>query len=147
MTTEGQQQETTAKKRFALETLLSEERSVYLLINTAFENVVLPSDFLKSATPVVLQLGLNLSIPIRDLEITSEGWSATLSFSRRLFKVWIPWGAVCEIVNEDKTRGARFPESYPTGIAKQISEHRDKQVEKRKTLPPGWRVVEGEKKE
>ena len=140
---------TAERKRFALEHLLAQEPAVYLLINPDVPNVVLPPLTMR---PVVLLLGLNLPVPILDLRITDEGWSATLSFNRRPFKVEVPWSAVCEIVNDDCTRGIRFPEDYPKDIDQQVearaTTHRElRAAEKRKTLPPGWGVIEGGKKD
>lgn len=42
----------------------------------------------------VLSYGLDMPVPIPDLEITDAGISATLSFSRSPRKTFVPWDAV-----------------------------------------------------
>jgi hypothetical protein len=42
----------------------------------------------------VFEYGLNLPIPINDLELTDSGISATLSFSRTPHHTFVPWEAV-----------------------------------------------------
>jgi hypothetical protein len=47
----------------------------------------------------VLEYGLSLSVPIRDLTITSTGIQAILSFSRREHFTFVPWEAVVDLVD------------------------------------------------
>lgn len=44
------------------------------------------------------EYGLNLPVPIDDLEITGEGVKATLSFSRSPHPTFVPWAAVVGIL-------------------------------------------------
>lgn len=44
-----------------------------------------------------MQYGRNMPIPISDLEVTEEGISATLSFSRVPHRTYVPWTAVYAI--------------------------------------------------
>lgn len=58
--------------------------------------VVVPAPF-SSQAHLVLQYGRNMPIPITDLEVTEEGISATLSFSRVPHRTYVPWSAVYAI--------------------------------------------------
>ena len=42
----------------------------------------------------VFEYGLNLPVPIKDLELSESGISATLSFSRTPHRTFVPWEAV-----------------------------------------------------
>jgi len=77
--------------------------------------VVVPPDF-KQQSQLVLQVGLNLAIPIRDLEVTDEAISGTLSFSRTPFWCFVPWAAVFALAGEDG-RGLVWPEDVPPELA------------------------------
>jgi stringent starvation protein B len=144
----------TAAKRFSLEQLLEAEPSVYVVVDQAVAGVRLPATLPPpegSKLYTVLVLGLALPVPIYDLSITNDGWSATLSFSRRPFKVSVPWGAVCGYVAGSTGRGVVFNEAgmREAGFEKQETPAQQREAstveEKRKTLPPGWRVVDGGK--
>lgn len=58
--------------------------------------VVVPAPF-ASQGHLVLQYGRNMPIPISDLEVTEEGISATLSFSRVPHRTYVPWTTVYAI--------------------------------------------------
>jgi stringent starvation protein B len=58
--------------------------------------VVVPAPF-SSHAHLALQYGRNMPIPITDLEITEDGVSATLSFSRVPHRTYVPWSAVYAI--------------------------------------------------
>ena len=47
-----------------------------------------------------LEYGLDMPVPITDLEITDEGITATLSFSRIPCHTYVPWKAVAGIHGE-----------------------------------------------
>lgn len=62
---------------------------------TDHEELVIP----EAARPeknrcTVFEYGLNLSIPINDLELVDSGIHATLSFSRTPHPTFVPWEAV-----------------------------------------------------
>jgi hypothetical protein len=86
---------------------------------------------LKGNPHVMFNLGLNLPVPITDLEITDKGWSATLSFNDGFYRCNVPWDAVLAIGVPDT--------SFETS--------QSKAEVKRKTLPPGWRVLDGGRKD
>ena len=79
--------------------------------------VVVPKWF-KNQPSLVLQLGLNLAVPIVDLEVTDDGISCTLSFNRAPFWCDLPWAAVYALVGEDR-RGMIWPDDVPSEISQQ----------------------------
>jgi hypothetical protein len=58
----------------------------------------------------VFEYGLNLPMPIVDLEITSRGISATLSFSRTPRRTFVPWDAVAAFsISLENLNSPRLP--------------------------------------
>lgn len=57
----------------------------------------------------VFEYGLNLPIPINDLELTDSGISATLSFSRTFHHTFVPWEAVALFSFPDGGSGSPPP--------------------------------------
>ncbi len=80
-------------------------------------DVLVPKGFL-GQHQLVLQVGLNMAIPIPDLTIDDAGIACTLSFSRTPFWCRIPWSAVYALVGEDG-RGGVWPEDVPPEIQQQ----------------------------
>ncbi len=78
------------------------------------QNVMVPKGFM-GQPQLVLQVGLNMAIPIPDLEVDDVGISCTLSFSRTPFWCRIPWSAVYALVGEDG-RGGVWAEDVPPEI-------------------------------
>ncbi len=64
---------------------------------------------------LVLQYGQNMPIPIPDLEVTEDGVSATLSFSRVPHRTYVPWSAVYVISCTDAS-GVLYREDLPTEL-------------------------------
>jgi hypothetical protein len=81
-------------------------------------DVVVP-DWLKRQPQLVLQIGLNMPVPIRDLRVDETGVFGTLSFNRSPFTCMVPWHAVFALVGDDG-RGMVWPESMPPEIAQEI---------------------------
>ena len=84
--------------RAALEDLLSHEPVVRVVF---IDHPLL--DVPKSVRPkerenTTFEYGLNLPVPIDDLEITDDGIRATLSFSRCPHPTFVPWAAVVGIL-------------------------------------------------
>jgi len=50
---------------------------------------------------IVLDLGLNMLVPIPDLAVTNTGIVATLSFNRSPYLCFIPWEAIFCVVGEE----------------------------------------------
>jgi len=68
---------------------------------------------------LVLQVGLDLPIPIPDLRIDDDGLFATLSFSRTPYACTVPWSSIFALVGEDG-RGMVWPEDLPPEIAAEV---------------------------
>jgi stringent starvation protein B len=93
---------------------LLEQWSVMVHLDPRPADVRVPSWF-KKQPQLALQIGLNLPVPIRDLQIDDEGVSCTLSFNRSPHFCFIPWHAVFALVGED-SRGMVWPDSVPAEI-------------------------------
>lgn len=101
------------KKDVAL--ALLEGPSVYVHLDPRRDGVVVPKRF-TTQPQLVLQIGLNMAVPIRDLDVTNDGITCTLSFDRRPFWCSMPWSAVFALVGEDG-RGMVWPEDVPPELA------------------------------
>jgi hypothetical protein len=76
-----------------------EHGSVFVHLDPRRPAVRVPVEFSRRAN-LVLQIGLNFPIPIRDLEIDAEGFRCTLSFNRVPCYCVIPWTAVFAMSDE-----------------------------------------------
>lgn len=97
--------------------MLLQGPSMFIHLDPRRKNVVVPQQFTGQAQ-LVLQVGLNMAIPIPDLDIDEEGISCTLSFNHRPFWCRMPWSAVYALVGEDG-RGMIWPQSVPPELAVQ----------------------------
>ncbi|MCC6553958.1 MAG: hypothetical protein IT372_13185 [Polyangiaceae bacterium] len=104
------------KKDVAL-ALLEREPSVFIHLDPRRPGVSVPRWF-TGQPQLVLQVGMNMPIPIPDLKVDDEGISCTLSFSRTPFWCRIPWHAIWALVGEDQ-RGLVWPEDVPPELAAQ----------------------------
>ena len=84
-------------KREVLFLFLHEPSGALVHLDPRREGVVVP-ERLRTQHQLVLQIGLRFARPLRDLELTNEGFAATLSFSQKPFHCTIPWSAVFAIV-------------------------------------------------
>jgi hypothetical protein len=100
---------TPSKKDVAL--ALLEKGSIFVHLDPRRDKVVVPKAFWVQSE-LVLQFGLQMRVPVPDLDIDDEGISGTLSFARRPFWCRVPWGAVFAIVGEDR-RGAVWSQDAP----------------------------------
>jgi stringent starvation protein B len=98
---------------------LLERSSVHVHLDPRTSNVVVPPMF-KGQPQLVLQIGLNMPVPIPDLRLDEDGMSCTLSFSRSPFHCVIPWPAVFAMVGEDG-RGMVWPDDLPPEVARQAA--------------------------
>lgn len=139
-------------KASSLKELLRTHHSVYVHLDSRKDRVLVPKNLRQPQ--LALHLGLNLPVPIKDLMIDDKGWHATLSFDRSPFTVFVPWDAVFAIVG-DSGIGVQWEKDMPPEArlkreksistdAPPVPVQRD--PEKHKNLPPGWRVIDGEKK-
>lgn len=148
-------------KNDALLELLATHYSVFVHVDTRKPGVIVP-DKLKGQPQVAFQLGLDLKpTPVRHLRVEDEGWSATMTFNRRQFDCFVPWEAVWAIIGEETGIGAHWPADIPLEVKKKLEEKQAaarfpakaglaetaKPVTPARTLPPGWSVIEGGKKD
>ena len=96
---------------------LLERSSVYVHLDPRQDSVVVPAWFKKQAQ-LVLQVGMNMPVPIPDLRFDDDGMSCTLSFNRAPFFCVVPWASVFAMVGEDG-RGMVWPDDVPAEVAKQ----------------------------
>jgi stringent starvation protein B len=103
------------KKEVAL--ALLERSSVHVHLDPRAPGVVVPAGF-KKQPQLVLQIGLNMPVPIPDLRLDEEGMSCTLSFNRTPFFCVVPWPGVYAMVGDDG-RGMVWPDDVPPEVASQ----------------------------
>ncbi len=101
-------------KRDVMLTLLEQAESVFVNFDPRRDGVVVPAH-LKRQPRVVLQYGLNMRIPIPDLDIGEDGIGATLSFDRLPTWTFVPWSAVFAIISQDQ-RGMLWEADLPREI-------------------------------
>jgi len=138
-------------KESCLRELLRTHHSVFVHVNSKAEGVVLPTA-LMGRPQVALQLGLNLAVPVDDLQIDHRGWSATLSFNRLPSLCVVAWPAVFLMAGDSGTGGFWPQDCPPDAVVDRVGDIEEARgvtpsaPEKRKTLPPGWGVIDGGKR-
>jgi stringent starvation protein B len=103
------------KKDVAL--ALLEQASMYVHLDPRAEAVQVPAWF-KKQPQLVLQVGLNMAVPIPDLHVDEQGLSCTLSFNRAPFFCMIPWPAIFALVGENG-QAMVWAEDVPAEVAAQ----------------------------
>jgi stringent starvation protein B len=98
--------------------VLLEGPSVYVHLDPRREGVNVPKWF-QSQPQLVLQIGLNMAVPIHDLDIADEGISCTLSFNRQPHWCFLPWSAIYALIGEDG-RAMIWPDDVPPELAAQL---------------------------
>lgn len=96
--------------------------SVYVHLDPRRDSVIVPERF-RSQPQLVLQIGLELPVPIPDLRVDDEGVVGTLSFKREALRCSIPWQAVFALVGKDG-RGMVWDDSMPREIAEEVEAER-----------------------
>lgn len=99
--------------------------SVFLHLDPRREGVIVPAEY-KSQAQLVLQVGLDLPVPIPDLRVDRTGVRGTLSFQRAPFTCSVPWDAVFAVVGGDG-RGMVWPTSMPKEIAVEVEREAERQ--------------------
>src|SRR5262252_3651774 len=112
------------KKEVAL--ALLERSSVHVHLDPRAAGVIVPPWF-KRQPQLVLQIGLNMAVPIPDLQVDDEGLSCTLSFNRSPFMCVIPWGSVFALVGENR-QGMIWPDDVPAEVQAQAAAQQAKQA-------------------
>jgi stringent starvation protein B len=111
------------KKDVAL--ALLESSSVFVHLDPREEEVRVPPWY-KRQPRLVLQIGLNMPVPIPDLNLDDDSVSCTLSFNRSPHFCRIPWSSVFALVGEDG-RGMVWPEDIPPEVAAEMQSAQQKQ--------------------
>ena len=106
-----------AKKDVVL--ALLEQSDVFVHLDPRPEEVRVPQWFKKQAH-LVLQIGLNMPVPIRDLEVSDDSISCTLSFNRSPFFCFLPWKSIYALVGSDG-RAMVWPDDIPPEVAAQAA--------------------------
>jgi stringent starvation protein B len=96
---------------------LLERSTVFIHLDPRRDLVAVPP-WLRKQPRLVLQIGLNMAVPIRDLSVDDECISCTLSFNRSPYFCWIPWHAIFALVGEDE-RGMVWPDDVPPELVAQ----------------------------
>ncbi|MDI1431972.1 ClpXP protease specificity-enhancing factor SspB [Polyangium sorediatum] len=119
------------KKEVAL--ALLEGPSMYVHLDPRRSGVLVPKRFLDKPQ-LVLQIGLNMFIPIPDLKVDDEGISCTLSFDRAPFWCLMPWNAIYALVGEDG-RGMMWPTDIPPEVVAQMQAPPQQAKDAQKPVP------------
>jgi stringent starvation protein B len=116
---------------------LIQRSSVYIHLDPRREGVRVPPWF-RNQPQLVLQVGLNMAIPIPDLGIEDDAVSCTLSFSRSPHFCYVPWPAVYALMGEDG-KGMVWPDDIPPEVAAQQAEQarKERAKERVKVAPTG----------
>jgi stringent starvation protein B len=96
---------------------LLEKASVLVHLDARRDDVKVPRH-LKTNPQLILQLGLNLAVPIPDLDLSDENVCCTLSFARTPFYCVLPYAAIFAMVAEDGGRAMVWPEDVPPEVAR-----------------------------
>jgi len=91
---------------------------VYVHLDPRVDGVVVP-EWLSHQPQLVLQIGLDMPIPIPDLRVDDDGLYGTLSFQRSPFTCVVRWDGVFALVGEDG-RGMVWPEDLPEELAAEV---------------------------
>jgi stringent starvation protein B len=92
--------------------------SVFVHLDPRMDTVAVPQWY-RSEPQLVLQIGFDMPVPIRDLEVDADGVYGTLSFNRTPFTCEVPWEAVFALAGDDG-RGMVWPDSMPHEISEEI---------------------------
>ncbi|MBI2394497.1 MAG: hypothetical protein HYV09_33310 [Deltaproteobacteria bacterium] len=121
-------------KRDVMLALLQQAESVFVNFDPRRDGVVVPAH-LKRQPRVVLQYGLNMRIPIPDLDVGEDGIGATLSFEGRPTWTFVPWPAVFAIISQDQ-RGMLWEADLPREIEAEHKKASSPAEAKKSAQPP-----------
>ena len=105
-----------AKKDVARALLL--RGSVFVHLDPRRAGVLVPTR-LRLQAQVVLQVGLDMPVPIPDLRVDDEGVYGTLSFKGVPFTCFVPWSSVFALVGDD-AKGMVWSTEMPSEIAAEV---------------------------
>jgi hypothetical protein len=123
------------------------DESIFVMFDPRVKGASVPPH-LAPMTSVMLEIGLNMIVPIKDLLSHAGGFSGVFSFNRVPAYVHVPWSAVFWIgrdVGRESVMGVDWPEDRPADLVPAgVREAAKSGVHKRpRELPKGWRVIEG----
>jgi stringent starvation protein B len=121
-------------KRDVMLALLQHAESVFVNFDPRRDGVVVPAH-LKRQPRVVLQYGLNMRIPIPDLDVGEDGVGATLSFEGRPTWTFVPWTAVFAIISQDQ-KGMLWESDLPSEIEAEHKKQSAPGEAKKSAQPP-----------
>jgi len=136
------------KKEVALALLeRSNDRGIFVHLDPRLAAVIVPPWF-KKQPQLVLQIGLNMPVPIPDLRLDDDGMSCTLSFNRSPFYCVVPWSSVFAMVGEDG-RGMVWPDDVPAEVplSRQGQEQQRSPSDRTPAPPPSMRALDGARKD
>jgi stringent starvation protein B len=99
---------------------------VFIHLDPRAASVLVPAR-LRLQPQVVLQVGLDMPVPIPDLRVDDEGVFGTLSFKGVPFTCYVPWSSVFALVGED-AKGMVWPSEMPSEIAAEVERENKKRV-------------------
>lgn len=103
--------------------LLISQKSVFVHVNPRAPQVIVPFH-LKSQDQCILQVGLDMPVPIPDLAYDRIGVSGTLSFKGKPFRIDIPWSQVFALVGED-AKGMVWEDEMPSSIKSAVASEQE----------------------
>lgn len=123
---------------------LLSQGSVFVHLDPRDVGVTVPQWY-RTEPQLVLQIGLDMPVPIPDLRVDEEGVYGTLSFNRSPFTCRVAWDAVFALAGDDG-RGMVWPDSMPQEISEEIEREagRSAPLDPTKDLPeerPSLRVL------
>jgi Stringent starvation protein B len=101
------------KKEVAL--ALLERSSVHVYLDPRSKEVIVPP-WLAKQPRLVLEIGLNMPVPIPDLRLDDDAMTCTLSFKHSPFLCVVPWKSVFAMIGDD-SRGMVWPDDVPPELA------------------------------
>jgi len=93
--------------------------SVFIHLDPRVEGVAVPPWF-RGHPQLVLQVGLDMAVPILDLMVDKDGVRGTLSFNHSPWFCSIPWDAVFAL-QDDNGKGMVWPEALPEEIQDELA--------------------------
>lgn len=124
--------------------------SVFIHLDPRASGVIVPFR-LRNQAQVVLQVGLDMPVPIPDLRVDDEGVYGTLSFKGVPFTCYVPWHAVFALVGED-AKGMVWKTDMPAELIAEMESESDTNKTQPYARPVnpkaasmGWGVIDGGK--
>ncbi len=110
------------EKRDLLNRMLSEVRVVRIYLDGRQPDVKLPDGPWRKEPYVILELGLDLPVPIPDLKINDYGVFASLSFGGKSSRCFIPWGRLFSIQDKASGQGVLWKDGLPPELSNRKEE-------------------------